>query len=83
MGYEELSALLAPFEDAARVWCKDKGRDPDTMIKRPHPRIAGAEIAFPYWISVATQLEELNGLLSALQRANRARAKKEPVGGHA
>lgn len=83
MDFEKRSKELAPFETAARLWCKVHNRDPDAQVRLPHPVLQNAEVMFPYWIGIAEKMEELNGLLGCMQRANRARDEKEPSIGNA
>jgi hypothetical protein len=77
------SQELAPYEDAARIWCASKDKDPDFKIKLKHPSIAGAHVFCPFWLTIAERLLDLSELMVCMRRANEKKAKTEGEPGHA
>lgn len=60
---------LAPYEQAARIYCEKAGLDPDLLIPRPHPVVVGMMESFPQWRFVAEDLIDLSMKLTALREA--------------
>lgn len=61
---------LAPYEQAARIYCDKTGLDPDLLIPRPHPLVVGMMESFPQWRFVAEDLIDLSMKLTALREAS-------------
>jgi hypothetical protein len=60
---------LAPYEPAARIYCKRVGLDPDLMIAVPHPLGLQVSHSVPQWYFVAEDLIDLSHKLGAMREA--------------
>lgn len=61
--------IYAPYEGAARIYCRNTGMDPDVLVPVPHPVIVDATDMVPAWRLAARSLMDLSEMLVALKQA--------------
>lgn len=64
---DENEAHLAPLEEAARIYCRHLGQDPDHMNAAPG-RFEGIPVRKPTWVFAAEKLIDLIYALDSLKQ---------------
>jgi len=72
---------LKQLKEAARIYCRATGIDPDKGIPVPHPTLQGVARQRPMWEIQAERMWDLQLMLAAMNRAKKAANDAEA--GHA
>lgn len=73
--------MSANYENAARIYCKKVGLNPDEMLPAPHPAGLAVPFFIPQWMPVAEDMFDLGLRMSAMKEAAEQAVAKTQING--